>query len=95
MAKKSKQKEAREAAPSAPVKKHSLIPSLVVFLIFIGFVVFLSAVNDVSGKGSIPITGNAVLDTGQLNPNIAFSMLIIISIYAVIVCSYLSWRHRI
>ena len=73
-------------------KKESLITYTAVIIIFLAFILFVFLVKKFSGN--IPITGNAILETGSLNPDHLVAILIMLSVYAVIVCSYLAGTGR-
>ena len=71
--------------------KRNFFPYFIIFSIFIAFVLLLSILKDFN----IPLTGNAISNFGNLNPNYTFAVLVIISIYTIITCSYLSLRDKI
>ncbi len=75
--------------------KDNVFPSLIVFTVFFAFVIMFSIFSEGNISHSSLVTGNAILGTGQLNSNLALGMLVIISIYALITCTYLSYRHKI
>lgn len=74
-------------------KNKHFIPYFVIFTIFAAFVLALSIFSDLDGN-DVSITGNAILDIGKLNPGFSFGMLVIISVYAFITCSYLNYRNK-
>lgn len=70
--------------------KKEFHPSFVVIVIFLLFIGFLYVLND----NDISITGMVILNSGDLDGNNLFFMLLLISIYAIVVSIYLSYRHN-
>jgi hypothetical protein len=75
-------------------KKENLISYFVILTLFMSFILFIFIIKKLNLGNNIPITGSAILDTGKLNPNYALGMLILISVYAIITCSYLGYKSK-
>ncbi len=71
-------------------KKHS--KHAVIFSIVALFLVFAFLLNTFTSKSSV--TGNAIMESGNLNPGVAVIALIFISLYAVITCTYLNKKYH-
>lgn len=75
-------------------KKETISTNIASLRVFAVFIIFIFVIKKLNLGNNLPITGSAVLDTGQLNSGYVFGILILISVYAIITCSCLSYRSR-
>jgi len=72
------------------IKNHSKY--VVIFSIIALFLLFAVLLKTFTYKFSI--TGNAILETGNLNPSFALVTMIFISLYGALTCTYLKKRYH-